>query len=161
MAKGAANGSKIWEIYHLHGMSGRISSNQALPLVLIRHWFQFLGVYACFVSCLCKFALVVLTEPDREKVGERKSVCVWERERERNRIGAREREQPTWGNWGLIDIRYQRSIPNSFCSHRKLSEAALSKIDGWLERASERASESEIAIASYQSVYRLGIYRVK
>jgi len=79
--------------------------------------------------------LVGLTERDREKVGERKSVCVGERERERRS----ERESNLPEATGDLSVYDQRSIPNSFCSHRKLSEAALSKIDGWLERASERA----------------------
>jgi len=79
--------------------------------------------------------LVGLTERDREKVGERKSVYVGERERERRS----ERESNLPEATGDLSVYDQRSIPNSFCSHRKLSEAALSKIDGWLERASERA----------------------
>lgn len=57
--------------------------------------------------------MVVLTEPDREKVGERKSVCVWERERERNRIGARERESnlpEATGDLSIYDINGQSQI---------------------------------------------------
>lgn len=69
----------------------------------------------------------------RESWREKECVCGRERERE----GARESNLPE--ATGDLSVYDQRSIPNSFCSHRKLSEAALSKIDGWLERASERA----------------------
>lgn len=94
-----------------------------------------------------------------EKVRERERVCVGERDRDREREGESESESNLPGALGNFSIYDQRSIPNSFCSHRKLSEAAQSKIDGRLERASERARARQ-RIASYQSVHWLSVYIV-